>query len=1031
MKNKIIKDYLKNPFLAQIVCFSHLIKKQRPSESDSMEQRKELFKQLLTGHPSSRSLCIPKAIKFAYFFKEGSSCKLHRFGYILIAVWLFVFSPLGAWGQISFESISKEDAQSAVEKFPELKSSSNITLGEQIIKYLMLTNRYESLSIIRTQGRLIIKGKPSKIIQKISTKGNKLIDDKEILSIGGFSLRQKLDKRAALEGAERLKKHYAQRGYLNTSIRVNFQPLGPNQTHLKYRIQENTPCVIQKFLIKTPNKKLRKKILSKIKKYENQKFSNHTIVQISQTVRELFRKNRYISAQLIQDNALYNREKTKATLIYEIKDPYKYEIHVSGNKYYTLPSILRIFKIKEYQGDSVDPVNNMRLRLREAYKNKGFAQVKVDYNIKINKKSSVKKIVFKVDEGPRVKIHKVQVIGRLPKNLKTYARFIKKNSSKLISSGYYKSEDMKTGRNNLITHLRNQGYLKARHISTSIKYIDRHKSLVVISVTINEGPLTQVGKIKFTGARSFSNQELMEQIDLKKGSPLHLNKLDFSNQNLKELYARHGYLEFKILNEKPKDIKNPKRQLLQFSSSNTQADLNFIIDEGPKIKVASIVIKGNDFTKDYVVLREINFDVGDTLTREKIMFSQQALNRLGIFSQVDIQILEQGSHTSQRTVVIHVHESNPGTFKAGVGLTNERTLTGRSYLGANYNNIKGTARSISARMDYQANLAEDNESDEGRVTTGYLEPYLFHSTWRGRINSIVAKELRDEDDEAERYVISKKFDLLFEKDLNKDIKFTWTLWSWTQRQLEVEPKVGSNLHRQTLSQLNIAQIGPSFNFEYRDNPFLPTKGYYGKLSTLYASPKLGSSSSVHFLKIEGNYRYYLPIGQTRWIWANSYSTGYIKDFLENNGKSGIPFSSFFFLGGQNSIRGFGGSNDLERIPNSDALNLSEPNSQTQLRQAELIRTKEVFYNLIRSELRFPIKGAFGGVIFYDAGEVNMSDIPQTKSWRQSFGLGFRLNSPFGPVVIDYARKIKPLTGIGHDGQQREREDRVHISIGTF
>lgn len=948
----------------------------------------------------------------------------------LAIIFLFICAH-GAQGQVSFESILESDQKQVMRKFPKLKPSPSLALADRVIKYLMQTDRYEKIYLLRKKGHLVIRGEPSQIIGKISSQGNRLINNEQVISIGGIFIRKQMDRWTFSESVEKLKKYYNQNGYLNAQIKASFKRMSNSQTHLKYSIDENAPCLIEKINIRTLNKELEKKILSGTREYKNKRFSNHIISEITNTVIEVFRNNRYISSQIIQDRANYNKEKTRVTLTYRIKDPYKYEIYVSGNQLYTFPSILRIFKVKEYQGDSVDPVNNMRLRLLERYKNKGFAQIKISYNIDIDKESSIKKVIFKIDEGPQVKIHRIEVIGKSPEKSKSYAKFIRKNSSKLITSGYYKSEDIKKGKDNLITHLRNQGYLKARHISTSFRYINRGQSLGIVSITINEGPLTLVGNIKFTGIRSFSKMELIDQTDLRSGSPLHFNKLEQSLEKIKGFYADNGFLETQIVNEDPDEVKDSKKRLIQFKNFNTRADLNFIIHEGPKIKVASIVIKGNDFTRDYVVLKEIYFDVGDTLTPEKVYRSQQALHRLGVFSQVDINMLEQGVKTSRRTVVIRVRESNPGIFKAGVGLTNERGLTGRSYVGVNYNNIKGAARSISGRLDYNTNLVERGQADEVRATAGYLEPYLFHSMWRGRINSILKRELRDDDDQAERYVISKGLELLLENDLTEEIKFTWTLWSGIQRQLEIRPKPGSNIQREALSQLNIAQMGPSFNFEYRDNPFLPTKGHYGKLSALYANPNFGSSKSVHFLKVEGNYRYYLPIGRTKWVWANSYSTGYIKDFLGNNGESGIPYSSFFFLGGHNSIRGFGGSNELERIPNSDALDLSDPNSQTQLRQAELIRTEEVFYTLIRSELRFPIKGAFGGVIFYDAGEVNMSDIPQTKSWRQSFGVGLRLNSPFGPVVLDYARKVQPLTGIGHDGRQSERRERIHISIGTF
>ncbi len=958
--------------------------------------------------------------------------------------------------QFLFESISESDIKSIKKKFLNHQKSSpnnqiilppkantplqlNISLGDKIIKYLMMTERYKSVSLIKSQKGLIIKGEKSRIIRKISIKGNKIISNKKIASFTSLSEGQGMNRSSLIQGVSAIKKYYSERGYINVNVQVKIVSTGKDGIHLKYVIEENEPCLADNIVITTTNNKIKKKILSKIKKYKNKVFSNKLIFKIDESIKNTLQENRYITSQLEQVQAIYNEKKTRVKIEYKIRNPYKYEIYIFGNKEYSRSSILRTFGIKKVQSHNIDPVNEMRIQLKDRYKRDGFIHVKVDYTIESHLSSFIKKVVFKITEGPKVKINKIKVSGILKKKSKRYEEFISQNSSDLVASGYYNLEDIKIGRDNLIAHLRNQGYLQAIHISTSIKYLNRDKSLGDISILIDEGLPTKIHHIKFTGANFFTNQQLIKQVGIKVGSPLKNQHVKDGVQKLKDFYANQGFLDFYVRNEESKNIITPKKPIIQFNNLNNQEDLNFnhqvdlafMIYEGPQIKVASILIEGHSITKDYVILKELNFNVGDVLTRKNILLSQKALNRLGIFSQVDIQVLGQGTTNSWRTVLIRIREANPGSFKTGLGLTNERQLTGRSYVGAAYNNIRGTSRSLSGRLDYQVSLVEKRASNELQATMGYLEPYLFDSMWRGRINSIAAKELRDQDEQVERYAISQTLDLILEKNFSQEITFNWTLLSWTQRRLDIEPKPNSSLSRKTLNELKIAQIGPSLDFEYRDSPFLPTKGYYGKLSAFYASPLLGSSDPVHFFKMEGNFRHYLPIGETRWIWANSYSAGYIKDILGNNGQSGIPFLSFFFLGGQRSIRGFGGSDELERIPSSDTLSLSDPSSSTQLRQAELIQTEKAFYGLFRSEIRFPIKGVFGGVLFYDVGGVHMSDISQRKTWRQSFGVGLRLNSPFGPIVLDYARKINPLSGIGRYGQQNERESKIHVSIGTF
>ena len=951
---------------------------------------------------------------------------IHLITSILISICVLT-APYKITAKLFFESISKPDIKAIHKKFLTPESSFNLPLGDQIIQYLMETGRYDKLDLFKIGQDFLIKGVPIQIFKKISTKGNQLIHDNQVLSLGGISINHPYKEDDVRQAADNIREYYLKQGYFNSYIQAHVFLPNPFEAHLKYEIQEKSPCFIKDIFIQA-SPDLKTKILSRIKKYKGRTLTNKTLKKIYKTIQRILIKNSYLKAILIFEEPQYNKDKTKAKLTYTIDHPYKYKFIINGNNYYNRSSILKIFQVNKYRED-IDPFNRMRLNLIEAYKKKGFAHIAISHHIVTKPKKFVKEVNFHINEGNRVRLSKIKVSSPLNKS-DEYAKFIKSNSSKLVSSNYYNEMDLNNGWKNLISHLKNQGYLNAKHISTWVEYLNKKESLVTVHFTINEGSLTRIKEINFKGITSFPPKKLIDLIKLKTGEPLRFNELKKGMEEIKKFYVKNGFLEMQILNEDPESVTDPQKQLIQWKVANTQADLNFIVHEGPQIRVSSIDIQGNKFTKDSIILKEIDFSVGDILTKEKIESSQQSLYELEIFSSVNIYTFEQETNVSDRTIIIQVHESMPGTFKAGIGMTSERGLTNRLYVGASYNNIRGTTRAISGRLDHQTNLLERNQEDEIKFISGYLEPYLFNSMWHGRVLAIIERELRDEDQQTERYVNSQTLNLSLEKDLTKNISLNWALWNYTQRKLTVLPKSNSNTQRTVLNQLQIGQIGPSLILEYRDDPLSPQRGFYSKLSTLYATPKLGSSQSVNFLRFEWEFRHYIPLHR-KWVWANFYSTGYINDLLGNNGKSGIPYSSFFFLGGQNSIRGFGGSDPLERIPNSDAIDLIDPNSQTQLLQAELIRTQEVFYHLIRSELRFPIKSPLEGVIFYDFGGVKMSDIPQTRTWRQSFGVGLRLSSPLGPISLDYARKVNPLTGIGPNGQRREREHQFHLSIGAF
>ena len=192
----------------------------------------------------------------------------------------------------------------------------------------------------------------------------------------------------------------------------------------------------------------------------------------------------------------------------------------------------------------------------------------------------------------------------------------------------------------------------------------------------------------------------------------------------------------------------------------------------------------------------------------------------------------------------------------------------------------------------------------------------------------------------------------------------------------------------------------------------------------YADPAFGGSEEINFIKLETHYSYYLPLYKRTWIWANSLRGGYVSNLIKNLEGSGVPANYAFFLGSQSTIRGFGGSSDKERIPSGNELEKDDKGN-------ELIIKEYSYFYLVKSEWRFyfPVLNPLGFVFFYDGGRVYVkgtspvTGVKFTNPYRHSVGVGLRLKTPFGPVVLDYARKIHP--------REDEQVGRIHFSIGGF
>lgn len=82
-------------------------------------------------------------------------------------------------------------------------------------------------------------------------------------------------------------------------------------------------------------------------------------------------------------------------------------------------------------------------------------------------------------------------------------------------------------------------------------------------------------------------------------------------------------------------------------------------------------------------------------------------------------------------------------------------------------------------------------------------------------------------------------------------------------------------------------------------------------------------------------------------------------------------------------------------------------------------------SLIKSELRFPLWGNFGGALFYDGGMIQIHGNAFESGWRDSVGIAARYVTPVGAVSLEYGWKRRPR------GDRNESPSVFHFSIGTF
>ena len=249
--------------------------------------------------------------------------------------------------------------------------------------------------------------------------------------------------------------------------------------------------------------------------------------------------------------------------------------------------------------------------------------------------------------------------------------------------------------------------------------------------------------------------------------------------------------------------------------------------------------------------------------------------------------------------------------------------------------------------------------------------------------------------------------LSLEQEITSHLLVRWDLPNWAKY-------FTYNLNNlQPSSNVLIGSTGPTFELDYRDNPFHTTKGTFTKLNLEYGAPGiLQSSPQVNFYRTVGSFSHTLSVYKGI-VWANQFRGGYVKN-IEDPAQGGyVPWTQKgFLLGGPTTIRGF---TVAEAFPNTKDFG---GNLNYQL-------LNEASMYLVKSELRIPIKGNIGILFFFDGGAVVIPEYNYGFGFRDSAGIGLLYDTPVGPAIFDIGWKLNEV------GSRGEAPLSLDVSIGTF
>jgi outer membrane protein insertion porin family len=776
-----------------------------------------------------------------------------------------------------------------------------------------------------------------------------------------------------------------------------------------------------------------------------------------QRLRKKYQQQNRLLAQVSIVERAYHADKNSVDYTFQIDPGPRVDIGVEG---FRINHNVLQKNVPVYEEGALDDdlLSEGRRNLLDYLQTRGYFDAQVEVRRQTNSTENDLRVNFIIDPGSRHKLLKVDIIGNKYFDQRLLREHMQvQPASGRFSYGRFSQRMLEADLRDLEQLYRANGF---RQVQIQKEVVDDYEGVaaqLAVMVRVEEGPQTLVGLLHIEGNYTIPQDQLLPLLTTTEGQPFSEFNIASDRDSILNYYFNHGFPQATL-----------EASTAPLNNEPNRMAVSYTINEGEEFFVNKVLVSGLNYTRPYIVQRELRVIPETPLSQEDMLDTQRHLYDLGIFNQVDTAVQNPEGAEANKNVLVDVHEAKRYTFAYGLGL---EVQTGQPGVGSRQ---PQGATGASPRVSFDVtrlNLWGRDETISFKTHVGRLQQRALVSfdapKWMGKSFRLSFAGLYDNTLDVTTFTSQRlEGSVLTQQTISR---VNTMIYRFTYRLVKATNIVVSRDLIPLYSQpTRVGMPGFTYIRDKRDNPLETTRGNYTTVDGGTASSYFGSEANFGRMLIQNST--YLPLGKNprlekKYVLARSTRIGIESPFggtvivkpgeIPNCSNCLIPLPERFLMGGGNSHRGFGLNQAGPRDPTTG---FPLGGSALFLNNIELRLPPLISFPLVGDNVSF--------AVFHDAGNVFSTEHEMVHSflnWKQpnrslcqeentrflcsydyisqAVGIGVRYRTPIGPVRFDFGYNLNspafPSCVVNSAGQckffpQQLRRFNIFFSIGqTF